>query len=365
MQIDAVNVLVRSQYLPLYSRLGPYARPLLDRLVYRRGVAFEDWGHAASILPIELYPALRWRMARYADSKQWAAFRARVERERPGYLAAVMQEITERGPLTFGDLTDPGRRVRVETEYAESSLLWYRWADGKTALEGLFDAGLLAAAGRRGFQRLYDLTERVIPAKVLAEPALAEDSGQRVLVRQATAALGVATVREVADYFRLPAAATRARLRELADAGDLLPARVSGWPEPAYLNPDADAAPVTTRALLSPFDSLIWERSRTDRLLGFRHVFELYVKPERRRYGYYVLPFLLDEAIVGRVDLKADQRTNTLHVLAAHLEPGGPADTVASELATELRQLAGWLGLDAIEVADRGDLAAYLRKARP
>jgi hypothetical protein len=362
-QIDAVNVLVRSHYLPTFSRLGPYPRELLDRLTYRRRAAFEYWGHAASVLPIELHPTLRYRMARHAQDKHWVAVRQRIERERPGYLAAVEQEVAQRGPVAFTDLDDPARRVKAPTKYAESSLRWYRWSDGKTVLEGLFSEGRLAVAGRRGFERLYDLPERVIPAEVLAAPTPTEDDARRELVRRAAAALGVATVRDIADYFRLPMAATRARLRDLVDAGALRLAQVEGWPEPAYLHPDADGRPVQARALLSPFDSLIWERARTERLFGFRPSFELYVKPQLRRYGYYVLPFLLGDAIVARVDLKADQRRRVLLVPGAFGEPGAPARTVAGELTAELRALAGWLELERIEVADRGDLAGALREA--
>jgi hypothetical protein len=364
-QIDAVNVLVRAHYLPLYARLGPYPRELLDRLVYRRRAAFEYWGHAASLLPVELHPALRWRMAGHAGHKHWAAFRARVERERPGYLAAVEQEVAQRGPLSFGELTDPARRDQDHQKYAESTLLWHRWSDGKTALEMLWSQGRLAVAGRRGFERLYDLPERVIPAEVLAAPTPEPALAQRELVRRATVALGVATARDLADYFRLSMAVTRARLRELVEAGTLLPAQVAGWPEPAFLDPAAGRRrPVHARALVSPFDSLIWERARSERVFGFRPSFELYVKPAQRVYGYYVLGFLSGDRFVARVDLKADQRRGALLVPGAFREPGAPpARTVAGELAAELAELAGWLELETIEVADHGDLAPELRKA--
>jgi len=364
-QIDAVNVLARSHYLTVYSRLGRYPVRLLDELVHRRRAAFEYWGHAASILPVELYPALRWRMDGYARSRSWLAFQARLATERPDYLDAIEREITEQGPLAFGDLTDPARRERTQNRYAESTLQWYRWSDGKTALEGLFDAGRLAAAGRRGFEWLYDLAERVIPAEVLALPAPEPEDAQRVLVRHAAGALGVATAKDIADYFRLPVAVTRVRLRELVEAGEVRPARVEGWSDRAFLDPAAKSGPVDARALLSPFDSLLWERDRVERLFGFRHSFELYVKPANRRYGYFVLPFLLGDALVARVDLKADREGKTLLVLGTYAEPGAAVRTVAPALAAELRELAGWLELDGIEVADRGDLAGALRRARP
>jgi uncharacterized protein len=362
-QIDAVNVLVRSHYLPFYSRLGPYDTQLVDRLAYGEHQLIEYWGHSASLLPVELYPAMRWRMDRYAENKHWMAFQARLERERPGYLTAIQREIAERGPLAYTDLADPARREKVPTKYADSSLAWYRWSDGKSALEGLYDSGRLAVADRRAFERRYDLVERVIRADVLAAPALPEDEGQRELVLATIRALGVATVHDVADYFRLPVAAARARLRELRDAGTVHLARVPGWPNETYLDPGAAAAPVWARALLSPFDSLIWTRDRTERFLGFKHLFELYVTAPKRRYGYYVLPLLLGDKIVARVDLKARRELGTLAVLAAYIEPGASAASVSGELALELRDLASWLGLEKLEISERGDLSAELRAA--
>jgi uncharacterized protein len=362
-QIDAVNVLVRSHYLPIYSRLGPYPRELLDRLVYRRRLAFEYWGHAASILPVELHPVLRWRMARHAADAAWQRTLERIERERPGYVAALEREVAQRGPLAFTDLSDPARREKVQTRYAESSLLWYRWSDGKTVLEGLYNTGQLAVAGRRGFERLYDLPERVIPTEILAAPTPAEDDARRELVRRAAAALGVATVREIADYFNLSMAKTKAAVRELIEAGTLSTVTVEGWLEPGHLHGNGNGRAVHARTLLSPFDSLTWQRARVQRLFGFKPSFELYVKPAQRKYGYYVLPFLLGDALVARVDLKADQPRRALLVRGAFAEPGVTARAVAGELAAELRQLAGWLELETIEVTDRGDLAPALRKA--
>lgn len=360
-QLDAVNVLVRSHYLVLYSRLGAYPMRLLDELVYKRRHAFEYWGHAASFLPVELQPAMRWRMAGYAENKNWIAFQERLERERPGYLASVVREVTEHGPLTFGELTDPARRDKTQTKYAASSVLWERWSDGKSVLEGLFDAGVLAAADRRGFERRFDLAERVIPPEIRSLPTPPPDDAQRALVLHAAKALGVATARDLADYFRLPAAVTKARLRELVENGDLLAVRVQGWADAAYLAPGAKGGPVEARALLSPFDSLPWERDRNERLFGFRHSFELYVKAAKRVYGYYVLPFLLGDALVGRVDLKADRERGILMVLGAFAEPSVPARSVAGELAAELRELCRWLELDGVEVSERGELAPYLR----
>jgi uncharacterized protein YcaQ len=362
-QIDAVNVLIRSHYLPFFARLGAYPTALLDRLIYQRRHGFEYWGHAASYLPIELHPAMRYRMARLERRSDWSAVLERIERERPGYLAAVEREVARRGPLAYTDLADRAQRERaaVRAKYADSTLLWYRFSDGKSVLEWLWATGKVAVAGRRGFERLYDLAERVIPAELLAAPTPTEEEATRELVRRAAAALGVAAVRELADYFRLPVATARARVRELVDAGELTPARVEGWTEPAFLATGAAAPPVRGRALLSPFDSLIWERKRSQRLFGFTPSFELYLPVAKRKYGYFVLGFLLDEAIVGRVDLKADRDRKALLVQGAFLEPGVSATAVAGELVEELRELAGWLRLETIEVADHGDLAPVLR----
>ncbi|SDU70799.1 winged helix-turn-helix domain-containing protein [Jiangella alkaliphila] len=364
-QLDAVNVLVRSHYLTLYSRLGPYDPALLDDVVYRRRQGFEYWGHAASLLPVELQPALRWRMTRRAEHASWQRFRDRVERERPGYLAALEAEVAARGPLAYTDLADKAQRDRsaLGDKYTDSTLLWYRWSDGKSALEGLFDAGELAAAGRRGFERLYDLPARVLPTPVLSAPTPSLEDGQRELVRRAMAGLGVATARDVADYFRTPGVETRARLRELVASGELTPVRVEGWTDPAWLAPVPIPRSVDARALLSPFDSLLWERSRVQRLFGFRHSFELYVKPEKREFGYFVLPFLLGEALVARVDVKADRSAGRLLVPGAFAESGADPGLAVPALADELRRLAGWLGLDAVEVGLRGSLAEPLRRA--
>jgi hypothetical protein len=369
-QIDAVNVLVRAQYLTLYSRLGPYPTRMLDELVHERREALEYWGHAASILPIEFHPLVRWQMARYAEGKYWQAFLERLNRERPGYLDAVQNEISERGPLSYTELSDPARRERDHGRYAESTLLWYRWSDGKTALDGLFNCGRLAAAGRRNSQRRYDLPERVVPADILALPTPTEEEAQRAMIRHAATALGVATAKEIGYYFFLPTPVTnvratvvRQRIAELVDAGDLQPVRVAGWRDQAYTVSSVATGPVRARTLLSPFDSLLFERDRVERLFGFRHSFELYVKPENRAFGYYVLPFLLGDELVARVDVKADRARATLQVPAAHAEPGRATPEVAAELAAELRTLAGWLGLDRIEPGPRGDLAPLLAKA--
>jgi hypothetical protein len=365
-QIDAVNVLVRAHYLPVFSRLGPYDRGLFDRLAFRAAGAFEGVAHAASFVPMELYGALRWRQAQYATNKYWVAGQAAIESRNPGYIEKVVAEIAERGPLSFKELADPARYERPKTKYAESSLLWWsrRPSDGKHVLEGLWREGRLAVAGRRaGFERAFDLAERVIPSEILAAPVSVRDVAHGALIRHAAHALGVGWLKDFADFFRMPVADTKPRLRELVEDGVLVTAIVEGRAEPAYLDPAVPAGPVSVRALLSPFDSLLWERARNVRLFGFRHSFEIYVPEAARTYGYYVLPFLLDDAIVGRVDLKADRSSHTLVVQGAYAEPGVSAPSIVAPLATALRETAGWLELEAITVRDNGGLAPPLRRA--
>lgn len=361
-QIDPINVLVRSHYIPVFSRIGPYSTSLFDRLAFKEGALFEYIGHAASYLPIELHPLVRWRMTGYW-AKQWSETKASIERRRPGYVETVEREIAERGPLAFSDLTDQGKREKVPTKYADSSIAWWTWSDGKDVLEGLFGTGRLAVAGRRGAERLYDFSDRVIPEKVRAIRTPAEEDAKRALVGIAARALGVATLRDLADYFRLPVAETRARARELVEEGALRVVGVEGWKDKAYLHAEAKASPVEARALLSPFDSLIWERRRTERLFGFPYRIEIYVPEAKRQHGYYVLPFLLGDALVARADLKADRKRGTLLVPGAFAEPGHDARRTATELSEALRAVASWLSLGRIEVGERGDLSSRLAKA--
>jgi uncharacterized protein YcaQ len=355
LQIDSVNVLVRSQYLPLFSRLGPYPAALLDRAAYaRRGrELFEYWGHEASLLPVVTQPLLRWRMER-AASDAWDRIR-RIQREQPGLVERVRDLVAERGPVGAGDLAER-RAVRAGP--------WWDWDDTKTALEWLFYRGEITTASRRGFERLYDLTERVLPAAVLATPTPDPAEARRGLVRIAARALGVATEKDLRDYFRLGPADARAAVTALVEDGLLRPVTVEGWGRPAYLDPAA-RLPRRVRAatLLSPFDSLVWERSRAERLWGFRYRLEIYTPSHKRVHGYYVLPFLLGEHLVARADLKADRAAGVLRVPGVHLEDGHAAEEVAAALAPALHRLARWLGLDGVDVPAGGDLAVPLSRA--
>lgn len=353
LQIDSVNVLVRSHYLPLFSRLGPYEPSLLDTLAYngRKRTLFEYWGHEASLIPVERQPLFRWRMARAERGEGTYGRLARFSRERRDYVERVLAEIRDRGPLGASELSDAGR----------SKSGWWEWSDGKIAVEYLFWAGLVTTAGRRGFERLYDVPERVLPHSVLDTPTPDEAEAQRALLRIAARAHGVATAQCLRDYHRLDAADTKLRLAELVEAGDLIPVTVAGWGRPAYLDPGARRPrKVEAQALLSPFDSLIWERQRTEQLFGVRVRLEIYTPAEKREHGYYVLPFLMGDRIVARVDLKSDRPGRRLLVQAAHGEPGVDHGTVAEALLGELRRMAGWLGLDEVAIVGAGDLAPAL-----
>jgi uncharacterized protein YcaQ len=349
-QIDSVNVVTRTPYLPGFSRLGDYPRDALEAEAWgtRRGL-FEYWGHEASLLPLELQPLLRWRMERAKDGAMWTGL-SRFGREKADYIDGVLSEIERRGPVTGGDFATGPRGAPG----------WWSWSDGKRALEWLFWAGLITTKTRNGFERVYDLTERALPARIVDLPTPTEADAQRELVRISARAMGVATAADLRDYFRLPLADARERITELVEAGELKPVAVTGWRHAAYLAAGARVPrKVTGAALLSPFDNLIWTRDRTERLFGVRVRLEIYTPAHKRAHGYYVLPFLEDEAITARVDLKADRKAGTLLVQAAWREPAATPETPA-RLAAELRRMAGWLGLEDVEVVGKGDLAGAL-----
>ena len=352
-QIDSVNVLTRTHYLPGFSRLGDYPREALEAEAWGpRGGLFEYWGHEASLLPLETQPLLRWRMARAEAGEMWTGL-SRFGREKRDYIDGVLAEIERRGPVTGGDFAEGPRGAPG----------WWSWSDGKRALEWLFWAGRITTKTRNGFERIYDLTERALPPRILALPTPDETEAQRELLRISARAMGVATAADLRDYFRLPLAETRARIAELVEAGELVPVAVNGWRQTAYLAQGARTPrKVTGTALLSPFDNLIWARDRTERLFGTRVRLEIYTPAHKRTHGYYVLPFLEDEAITARVDLKSDRKAGVLRVQAAWREPDTTPET-AARLAVELRRMAGWLGLETVEVVGKGDLAAALKDA--
>ncbi len=433
-QIDSVNVLVRSQELPLFARLGPHPRTLLPDAA-EDGELFEYWVHEASHVPSEHHHLHRWRMA---AEHQWKGMRA-FEDRRPGFLDEVEQLVRDTGPVAAGDL-----RQRNGPKGT-----WWDWDDGKIALEHLFHHGRVSARRRRSdFARLYDVPERMLPAEVLARPTPPEREARKELLMLAAAHHGLATLSDLADYHRQKPTVVRALAAELVEEGRLVPVEVEGWAnstlQPTFLHPDARRPRrVEARALLSPFDPVVWHRDRTQRLFDFHYRIEIYVPAPKRQYGYYVLPFLLGDRLVARVDLKADRARGTLLVRSAWPEPTSRPDTravspsatirtqnpavvaptigtdsrgtahsattrtqnlggvdssagpdtravspsarnrtrnprrlgaaapgereIAAELAAELALMAGWLGLDRVEVEEphRGGLAPLLARALP
>ncbi len=356
LQIDSVNVVSRSHYLPLFSRLGDYPRALLDDVAWGRKPALvEYWGHEASLMLREMHPLFRWRMAdARAGVGVWKGV-ARFLDTQPHLIAGALDEIRRRGPLSAGEL---------EIGAKKGPGGWWGWSESKRAVECLFWAGELTTATRRtGFERVYGTPEQVLPAAILETPTPSREDAHRALITRAAKAMGVATERDIRDYFRMGPAESRARIAELVEDGVLIPAQVEGWDQTAYVA-DGAARPrrVEARALLSPFDNLIWFRERTERIFDARIRLEIYTPAHLRTHGYYVLPFLQGETLTARVDLKADRKAGRLLVQAAHAEPAANDETPA-EMAAELRLMAGWLSLGDVEVKPSGDLAVALTQA--
>ncbi|MER8761522.1 winged helix-turn-helix domain-containing protein [Mesorhizobium sp. M0968] len=350
LQIDSVSAVVRAHYMPLYSRLGPYKLALLDdAAVTRKRMVFEYWAHEASFLPVETYPLMRWRMQRAECGDEMYSGLAKWGREHAAYIEDIYREVAERGPIAASAF-----------EGQKGSGGWWGWSHAKHAFEWLFWAGRITTAHRRGFERFYDLPERVLPPTILSLPTPSPEDAHRELLRISARAHGIATAGDLRDYFRLSPADIKGRIEELVEAGELLPVSVDGWNKTAYLHKDARLPRrIEARALLAPFDPVVFERSRTERLFDFHYRIEIYTPAEKRRYGYYVLPFLLGDSIVGRVDLRADRPAGVLRVHAAYAEPGALPQT-AAELFKELKQMQGWLGLERIEVTAAGDLGRPL-----
>lgn len=350
LQVDSVNVLQRAHYMPLYSRMGSYDIDLLRRAsTGRKRRLVEYWAHVQAFMPVELWPVMQHRMQHYRDRRgKWSI----VEAE-PGLEESLVEEIKERGASTAREL-DAGL-PRVKEHWG------WNWSNARRVLDWLYTTGDLAIAGRNSqFEVLYDLPERVIPAEILGRPIPTPDEAHRELVRRAARSHGVATVADLRDYYRMSVADTARAVASLVEDGELEPVTVEGWRRPAYLHRDARMPRrVQARALLSPFDPVVWERARTEALFEFLYRIEIYTPAAKRVHGYYVLPFLLGDRIVGRVDLKADRPARRLVVKSAYAEPGAPAET-AEHLRAELERLAGWLGLDDIAIEQRGDLTPAL-----
>jgi hypothetical protein len=352
-QLDSVNVLARSHELIFFARLGAYDRAALTRWLWSSREVFEYWGHEASVHPVERHPLLRWRMT--ADH-QWGI--SKLAAEAPGLLDQIRETVLTQGPLTISEL----QKLTDDRRNGES---WWGWTPTKRLVEHLFWKGEVTASRRGAFDRVYLAPDKWLPNDVLARPTPDIGHAQRQLLLTAAEASGLGTARDLADYYRMPVATVKPLLEDLVTEGELVAAQVEGWPQPAYLHPRA-ALPrrkIQARALLSPFDSLVWERQRTERIWGFRYRIEIYVPAAKRVHGYYVLPFLLGEDLVARVDLKADRQAGILRVRAAWIEDGDTHDPdhVAGELGRTLTEMADWLGLaKGVEVDLHGTLATRL-----
>ena len=352
LQLDSVPVVIRTQYMPGFSRLGPYESDLLDRIAYRDDEWFEAWCHEASLLPVEDEPLLRWSKDRARNGETWQGL-ARLAREEPGYVQEVLDQVRD-GPLAAGELADP--RPREGQWWGDRSL-------GSLALDWLFRIGEVGVRRKPGFAKEFDLLERIVPANIRGQAAPSEQDAHRELLMRAAASLGVAALPELVDYHRLPKRPAKERVSELVAGGQLIEVEVEGWVRQAYLHPGAvEPRSVDACTLLSPFDPVVWYRERGERLFDFEYRIEIYTPKDKRRYGYYVLPFLLGDDVVGRVDLKTDREQGVLRVLGAFSEEGTERDVVSEGLRRALDDLAVFVGVDAWTVSgERGDLIPGLR----
>jgi len=352
LQLDSVQAVCRSHFLPVYSRLGPYDRVALDDWLWRSGEMFEAWSHEASVVPVSMEPLLRWSRQRAAEGETWPGLHAMATTQAT-YVEKVLEEVVRSGHLFAGELSDP--RPRQGT-------WWSGRSDGRRALDWLFRIGEVGITRTGNFEKEFHPLANLVPEEVRRRPTPGEHEAQRDLLERAARSHGVGTVADLADYFRLRTTEARPRLAELVDAGRLQEVSVEGWREPAFRHPDVVLPrKVGARALLSPFDPVVWFRPRAERLFGFRYRIEIYVPAEKREYGYYVLPFLLGDTLVGRVDVKADRADGRLLARGVFAEEGVDQEGVAAELRVELDRLALFLGLDEVVVGRRGNLAAALR----
>jgi uncharacterized protein len=357
LQLDSVSVAVRAHYAPVFSRLGPYDRDILDRAAWDHTarsprLLVEYWAHEAALMAVDDWPLLRWRMRKYRHGR-WGSH---IVKANPRLADDIVAAVNELGPSTAGQIEN---HLAAAPRSAKGA--WWNRSDTKWVAEALFAAGVLTTATRVGFARHYDLTERVLPTDVLSRDVDEDDAVRQLTLRAATA-LGVGTEADIRDYFRLAAGQAKPAIAKLVADGELNRVEVDGWSAPAYLVAE-QTIPRHDRgtALLCPFDPLIFFRPRVQRLFEFHYRIEIYTPASKRQYGYYVWPFLLDGELVGRVDLKADRSADALHVVGAFVEPDRSPSRVAAALASELDTMAGWLGLGGVTVGRRGDLAGELR----
>ena len=364
-QLDSVNVAVRAHYMPLFSRLGPYDMTLVDDAAWTHRARkprqlVEYWAHEASLLPVADWPLFRWRMREY--EAKYAHRYASLLKDAPALFQDVLAAVKELGPIGAGPLEDELGLNEGRAKKAPGG--WWNRSAVKHACEWLFATGELTTGTRRGFQRLYDLPERVLPPEVLSAPPIPDEEAARQLMLRAATAHGIGTEPDLRDYYRLKPARSQAALASLVEEGVVERVEVEGWPQPAYRHVEAKTPRnVSGRALLCPFDPLIWRRERTERIFDFHYRIEIYVPEPKRIYGYYVFPFLLNGELVGRVDLKTDRAAGVLRAKAAFAEPGTDPAHVARELSAELRMMANWLNLDTVSVGEKGNLATPLAKA--
>ena len=352
LQLDSVPVVIRTQYMPIFSRLGAYRAELLDEIAYDADEWFEAWSHEASLLPIEMEPWLRWSKRRAREGETWGRLHALAQKD-PGYIDAVLGEVKARGPLVAGDLSDPRPR---------SGSWWGSRSGGAVALDWLFRIGALGVRRNRSFVKQFDLLERIVPETIRARRTPSVESSLDELLLRSARANGIATADCLVDYFRLPVRPAKARLDSLVEDAKLITCDVDGWSKSAYRHPDSKSPrAINGAALLSPFDPLVWNRKRIGRLFDFDYRIEIYVPAEKRKHGYYVLPFLLGDRLVARFDLKTDRKMATLRVLAAHVEADVDASEVASAAALELRELMRLVDVERILVGRKGNLAKALR----
>ena len=359
LQLDSVSVAVRAHYAPVFSRLGPYDREVLDRAAWSHTarsprLLVEYWAHEAALMAVDDWPLMRWRMREYTHGR----WRTEVVKKRRQLADDIVAIVAELGPLTAGQI-----EAHVGEEHRGRKGPWWDRSDTKWVTEALWSSGVLTTATRIGFARHYDLTERVLPPEVVARE-VDDDEAVRELTLRAAGALGIGTEADIRDYFRLSPKMSKPAIAKLVADGELEPVEVDGWSAPAYLR-TGQIVPRRDRgtALLCPFDPLIFFRPRVERLFDFRYRIEIYVPAAKRQFGYYVWPFLLDGRLVGRVDLKADRAQRTLNVVGAFVEPGQEPSRVAPSLAAELQSMASWLELEEMTVGRRGDLAGDLRAA--
>lgn len=355
LQLDSIPIIARTQYLPAFSRVGYYNPKLHDSLAYERDEWFEAWAHEASLLPVRHEPLLRWVKTRAQQGIVWRSL-WRVATDEPAYVQSVLREVRDRGPLRAADLTDPRPNMNGSG--------WGRGSMGSLALDWLFRTGQLGVRRIGNFEKAFDLIERILPMQVLNQATPSEADAISQLLVLSAQAHGIGTANDLIDYFRLPVQNARPLIEPLVEDGRLEVCHVQGWSKPAYRVPGAlRLRPVQARALISPFDPVVWYRDRAQRLFDFEYRLEIYTPEKKRRWGYYVLPFLLGDSMVARVDLKNDRAASVLRVLAAHLEPGHDAAHVATALAAELDLLARFVGAGRVVVGRRGNLSTALRHA--